>query len=234
MSNLQRAPRLDGRTLTLNQLSELWSSQLWTQFKQLRMIEACKTQDFNRAWTRDLAIPVGRSHQLSYETTDVVSWSFVGSNEPVRMNAKWYMTCFVYSTADVKSSELWSSQLCGFSLIRTHKWPTPNVSGFIAQLVRASPRYREVMGSNSVEVLTFPGFFICNCLNCVYNCEDHSSLDFTCAGLYTKHVIYLSWTTVWRDSQTVPNVWGLRHAITPPHFCYCPGFWPARVWNASC
>ena len=29
-------------------------------------------------------------------------------------------------------------------LIITHKWPVPNVSGFIAQLVRASHRYREV------------------------------------------------------------------------------------------
>ena len=44
-------------------------------------------------------------------------------------------------------------------LIRTHKWPTPNVSGFIAQLVGASHRYREVTGSNPVEVLTFSGFY---------------------------------------------------------------------------
>ena len=44
-------------------------------------------------------------------------------------------------------------------LIRTHKWPTPNVSGFIAQLVRASHRCREVTGSNPVEVLTFSGFY---------------------------------------------------------------------------
>ena len=28
-------------------------------------------------WTRDLAIPVRRSNQLSYEDTDVGSWSFV-------------------------------------------------------------------------------------------------------------------------------------------------------------
>ena len=41
--------------------SELWSSQLWTQFKQLR-IEAWKSQDFNGVWTRDLAIPVRRSN----------------------------------------------------------------------------------------------------------------------------------------------------------------------------
>ena len=39
-----------------------------------------------------------------------------------------------------------------------HKWPAPNVSGFIAQLVWASHRYREVTGSNPVEVLTFTGF----------------------------------------------------------------------------
>ena len=33
---------------------------------------------------RDLAIPVRRSNQLSYEATDIGSWSFVGSNVPVR------------------------------------------------------------------------------------------------------------------------------------------------------
>ena len=63
--------------------SELWSSQLWTQFKKLR-IEAWKNQDFNGVWTRDLAIPVRHSNQLSYEATDVGSWSFVSSNEPVK------------------------------------------------------------------------------------------------------------------------------------------------------
>ena len=63
--------------------SKLWSSQLWTQFKQLR-IEAWKSQDFNGVWTRDLTIPVRRSNQLSYEATDVGSWSFVSSNEPVK------------------------------------------------------------------------------------------------------------------------------------------------------
>ena len=64
---------------------KLWSSQLWTQFLQLRR-EAWKIQDFNGVWTRDLAIPVRRSNQLSYEATDVGSWSFVGS----------YMIHFIY------------------------------------------------------------------------------------------------------------------------------------------
>ena len=54
-----------------------------TQFKQLRT-EAWKSQDFNGVWTRDLAIPVRRSNQLSYEATDVGSWSFVSSKEPVK------------------------------------------------------------------------------------------------------------------------------------------------------
>ena len=66
-----------------NKSSKLWSWQLWTQFKQLSR-EAWKSQDFNGVWTRDLAIPVRRSNRLSYEATDVGSWSFVSSNEPVK------------------------------------------------------------------------------------------------------------------------------------------------------
>ena len=57
-------------------------------------IEAWKGQDFNGVWTRDLAIPLRRSIQLSYAATDVASWSFVGSNVPVR-NVKWYTKCFI-------------------------------------------------------------------------------------------------------------------------------------------
>ena len=60
------------------------------------------------------------------------------------VTVKGYMKCF-------------TSILHG--LISTHKWPAPNISGFIAQLVRASNQYREVMGSNPVEVLTFSGFY---------------------------------------------------------------------------
>ena len=63
--------------------SKLWSWLLLTQFKQLR-IDAWKSQDFNGVWTRDLAMPGRPSNQLSYEATDVGSWSFVSSNEPVK------------------------------------------------------------------------------------------------------------------------------------------------------
>ena len=67
----------------LKESNKLWSSQLWKQYLQLRM-EACKIQDYNRVWTADLTIPVRRSNQLTYEATDVRSWSFVGSNQPMR------------------------------------------------------------------------------------------------------------------------------------------------------
>ena len=61
--------------------------------------------------------------------------------------------------------------------------PATNISSFIAQLVRASHLYREVTGSNHVEVLNFFSGFLCNCINCVHNAEDHSSFDFISAVL---------------------------------------------------
>ena len=72
-----------------------WSYDLRScerNFLQLRR-EAWKIQDFNGVWTRELAIPVRRSNQLSYEATDVGSWSFVSSNGPVRNESmmKWYI-----------------------------------------------------------------------------------------------------------------------------------------------
>ena len=74
--------------------------------------------------------------------------------------------------------------------LTTHKLPAPNVSDFIAHLVRASHQYYEVTDSNPVEALNFSGFYIRNCINCVHNCEDHSLLDFTSAVQYMKCFIY--------------------------------------------
>ena len=130
---------------------KLWSSQLL----QLRR-EAWKIQDFNGVWTRDLAIPVRRSNQLSYEATDVGSWSFV---------------------------------VIPHGNIRTHKWPAPNVSGFIAQLVRASHRYREVTGSNPLKFWIFQAS-LRNYKNCVHSCEDHSFTWFHIRSSYMIHFIY--------------------------------------------
>ena len=45
------------------------------------------------------------------------------------------------------------------SLVANQLTVASYLSGFIAQLVRASHRYREVTGSNPVEVLTFSGFY---------------------------------------------------------------------------
>ena len=80
--------------------------------------------------------------------------------------------------------------------IRTHKWPAPNVSGFIAQLVRASHRNREVTGSNPVEVLNFQAY-LRNCKNCVRNCEDHSFTWFcdlvSCFNLCEALTLLIGW-----------------------------------------
>ena len=75
-------------------------------------------------------------------------------------------------------------------LIRTHKWPAPNVSGFITQLVRASDRKREVTGSNPVEVLTFSGFYM-QLLKLRSLPRWYSLLDFKSAVNYMKHFIYI-------------------------------------------
>ena len=85
---------------------QLWSSQLWTQLLQLRK-EAWKFQDFNGVWTRELAVPVRHSNQLSYEATDVGSWLFVGSK---CSREEWIKDEMIYEmdhiwTTDIKPSE---------------------------------------------------------------------------------------------------------------------------------
>ena len=115
---------------------KLWSSQLWTQFLQLRR-EAWKFQDFNGVWTRDLAIPVRRSNQLSYEAADVGSWSFVGSNGPVRNESmmKWYMKWIIYELRIWNQVKLWSSQLwtqffqLQFFQLRREAWKIQDFNG---------------------------------------------------------------------------------------------------------
>ena len=84
----------------------------------------------------------------------------------------------IYWATDVRSNQLWFSQLFDFTSTVQYMiyfihhfiihpfltglleptWPAPNVNGFIAQLVKASHRYREVTGSNPVEVLNYSGF----------------------------------------------------------------------------
>ena len=86
--------------------------------------------------------------------------------------------CEDHSSFDFISAVLiWFISYTSITFISwTHNWPAPNISGFIAQLVKASHQYREVTGSNPVKSWIFSGF-LRNCTNCVHNCEDHSSFD---------------------------------------------------------
>ena len=119
-----------GRVIITNQV-KLWSCQLWTQFLQLRR-EAWKIQDFNGVWTRDLAISVRRSNQLTYEATNIGSWSFVGSNGPVRNESKmkWYMKWIIYELRIWNQLKLWSSQLwTQFLQLRRDAWKIQDFNG---------------------------------------------------------------------------------------------------------
>ena len=92
---------------------KLWSSQLWTQFLQLRR-EAWKIQDFNGVWTRDLAI---------FRCDAVTNWAMkpltLGAGHlwvlmvPWGMNQwwKWYMKWIIYELRIWNQVKLWSSQL---------------------------------------------------------------------------------------------------------------------------
>ena len=73
----------------------VWNGKPNVQAKDwgLLGIEAWNNQDFNGVWTRDLAIPVQRSSQLSYEEIDVDSWSFVSYNEPMKNGCETAFVC---------------------------------------------------------------------------------------------------------------------------------------------
>ena len=71
-----------------------------------------KIQDFNRIWTHDLTIPVRCSNRLSYEATDVGSWSIMCSYVLVKeMNVIDVYETNHTRTAEMKSNEDWTSQL---------------------------------------------------------------------------------------------------------------------------
>ena len=98
----------------------------------LRSYERNFCNCFNGVWTRDLAIPVRRSNQLSYEATDVGSWSFVGSNGPVRNESvmKCYMKWIIYELRIWNQVKLWSSQLWAqFLQVRRESWKIQDFNG---------------------------------------------------------------------------------------------------------
>ena len=57
-----------------------------------------KNSGLQQGLTRDIAILVRRSNQLSYEATDVGSWSFVSSNEPMRNECEVIYEMFILSS----------------------------------------------------------------------------------------------------------------------------------------
>ena len=90
------------RTMEMKSIEE-GSSQLWTQFMQLRKKPEKKFRSFNGIWTCNLAITVRYSNQLSHEATDVGSWSVMCLYVPVKeMNVK---DVNHIRTAEMKSNE---------------------------------------------------------------------------------------------------------------------------------
>ena len=80
-------------------LSELWSSQLWMQFKQLR-IEAWKSQDFNGVWE------ITRSRVQ----TPLKSWLFHNCDDHSSLDFKsavQYMKHFIYHFSRIIVSAHW-------------------------------------------------------------------------------------------------------------------------------
>ena len=72
------------RNTTKDTSNEEWSSQLWSQFLQLRKEAWKKNSGLQRGlnpWPRDTGATL---YQLSYEATDVGSRSILGSYVPVK------------------------------------------------------------------------------------------------------------------------------------------------------
>ena len=158
------------------------------------------------------------SNQLSHEATDIGSWSFVGSNVPVRNEStmKWYMKWTIYELRIRNQMKLWSSQLwTQFSFIWFHirrsymitfiyhfiidsfltgtLEPTndhlsTSVASWLSWLER-----RTGIARSRVQTPLKSWIFqasLRNCKNCVHNCEDHSLIWFYIRSSYMIHFIY--------------------------------------------
>ena len=219
-----------GYEIKWNHVVSQWWAQISIASRSLKIF-----QDFNGIWTRDLAIPVRCSNQLSYEATDVGSWSLLSSQLPVISNYEWkiYMKYIIYCIAGMKSNEtmLSRSDERKFLLRReawkwTQKWPAPNVSGFIAQLVRASYRYREVAGSNPVEVLKIFQASRRNRKFALITAKQHGFIWFhTRSAIYDVFHIYLSLIItyhgkLWTQKWPAPNVSGFIAQLVRASYRY--------------
>ena len=88
--------------------NEEWSSQLSRNLgdcvRSLKII-----QDFNGIWTRDLAIPVLRSNQLSYEATDVhmIPWKRWNVSNVYEINHIWELRKWNKHTGTYEQPPRW-------------------------------------------------------------------------------------------------------------------------------
>ena len=99
-------------------------------FKQLRR-EPWKSQNFNGVWTCDIATPVRRSKQLSYEATYVESWSFVSSNEPVRNECEVLYEMFhtLNCGFEIKLAMIFAVMNAVFKQLRIEAWKSQDMNG---------------------------------------------------------------------------------------------------------
>ena len=98
--------------------SKLWSSQLWTQFKQLR-IEAWKSQDFDSRYRCD-ALTNWAMKQLALGAGHL--WVLMS---PWRMDEKWYMSD-IMTPSSVASQFSWLERRTGIARSRVQTLRSPD------------------------------------------------------------------------------------------------------------
>ena len=153
---------------------KLWSSQLWTQFLQLRR-EAWKFQDFNGVWTtltnwamKPLTLGAGHLWVLMVPWGINQWWNGIW-NEP-------YMNCGY----EIK----WSYDLRSYERNFCNCVEKP-------EKFRTSTGFEPVTSRFRCDALTNWAMKpIANCKNCVHNCEDHSFTWFHIRSSYMIHFIY--------------------------------------------
>ena len=127
-----------------------WSSQ-WRQFMQLRKEPWKKIHDLKGAWTRDLAIPVQCSN----------NWAM----KPLTLGAgQLWVHMFPWKK--------WVLMIYEINHIFISNWPTPNVTGFIAQLVEHRTSIARSLVQTPLKSWIFFQPSLRNCINCVH-CDDH-------------------------------------------------------------
>ena len=89
-------------------------------------------------WSCWMKFETGQTSEATSANISIVSRS--SKRGPTMLGWKWYMNYFIYWTANLKSRELWSSQLWSqFKQLRIEAWKAVEVltfSGFYTQLLK--------------------------------------------------------------------------------------------------